>query len=68
MDLEDLQHLFLQLVVPYNAHVQAFYAKCHLDLLSHEPNIVLVGPLIFTSLPLALQSLLHHLWSFPLAT
>ena len=30
----------------FNAHVQAFYTKVHLVLLSHEPKLVLVGPSI----------------------
>ena len=38
--LEDLQQLLLQVVVPYNAHVQAFYAIVHLALLSHGPRLV----------------------------
>ena len=45
------QHLFLQVVVPYSAHVQAFYAKVHLALLSDGPKLVLDGPLICISLP-----------------
>ena len=51
--LEDLQQLFLKVVVPCSAHVQAFYVTVHLVLLSHEPNLVLVGPLLRREIPMA---------------
>ena len=66
--LGDLQQLCLQVVVLCNAHVQAFYAKAHLVLSSHEPKLVLVGPSIYIVLLLVPQSLLHHRKNFTLAT
>ena len=49
--LEVLQLLFLQVVVLCSAHVQAFYAKVHLALLSHGSKLVLVGPSILYGPP-----------------
>ena len=55
----------LQVVVPDSAHVQAFYAKVHLVLLSHEPNLFLVIPSTCIDLLLIPQSLLHRQKYFP---
>ena len=65
---EVLRLFFLQSVVLCNANVQAFGAIVHLVLLIHEPMFVQDVLLVFTSLPLSLQLLLHHLLSFLLDT